>query len=82
MSHGARASRPLGMRVVLQNRPLLLSINATGAPAPFCQWYRNGSPIANATNATYQVATMAGGNAGSYFVRLTNAAGQADSRVP
>lgn len=68
-------------QIVLQNRPLVLSINATGAPAPAYQWYRNSAPVAGATNATFTVAAMAAGNAGSYFVRLTNSIGQADSRV-
>ena len=67
-------------QVVLQNRPLTLSINATGAPAPAYQWHRNGLPIAGATGASYTVAAMAAGNAGSYFVRVTNLIGQADSR--
>ena len=74
------ANQPVD-QYVLQGQPLTMSISATGMPAPVYQWYRNGSPLAAATNATYAVASVAAANAGSYFVRVTNQLGSADSRT-
>lgn len=73
-------SQPPDM-AVLQNRPVTLSVIATSAPPPTYQWFRNGTPMANATNATYTIASMTSGAAGSYSARVTNFVGFADSRA-
>ena len=46
------------------------SITATGASS--YQWKKGGANITGATNATYSIATLATGDAGSYTVDVTN----------
>ncbi|NBV21196.1 MAG: hypothetical protein EBS05_04645, partial [Proteobacteria bacterium] len=59
-----------------------LSVTASGTPAPTYQWYvgtsgTTTSPIANATNASYTTSVLLATT--SYWVRVTNSAGTADS---
>jgi len=50
-----------------------LSMPATNwFPAPQCQWYRNGIPITDATNATLDVMNFALSDIGTYSVRMSN----------
>jgi hypothetical protein len=47
---------------------------ATGGYAPLSyQWKKNGATIANATNASYTIASLAEGNTGTYTVDVTDA---------
>lgn len=55
------------------------SVTATGSPAPTCQWRKNAVAISGATNATYTIASTAGGDAGTYSVVVTNSVGSATS---
>lgn len=48
---------------------------AAGGTGLTYQWYFNGGVIAGATSATYTLTTVSAGNAGSYTVGVTNAAG-------
>ncbi len=54
---------------------------ATGGPPPTYQWKKNGVNIAGATNATYTIAGVQAGDAGSYTVVATNSVGSATSNA-
>ena len=60
---------------------LTLSAAATGAPTPSYQWYKNDVAISGATSATYTIASVASGDAGTYKVVATNPVGSATSDV-
>ena len=51
------------------------TVVATGTPAPTYQWKKGGVDIAGATAATYTIPATVLGDAGSYTVLLSNAAG-------
>ena len=52
---------------------------ASGSPAPAFQWQKNGANISGATSASYTIASVATGDAGTYSVVATNSAGSATS---
>lgn len=56
-----------------------LSVNASYAST--YQWSFNGTPIAGATNSTYNIPVAASGNAGNYSVTVTNGIGSVTSTV-
>jgi hypothetical protein len=57
------------------SRGHVMSVGVSGAGCTY-QWFRNGVAIAGATSASYRVADVAlAASAGSYTVRVTNAAG-------
>lgn len=68
-------------RTVTQGQPLTVTVQAVGSPIPRYQWYRNGSPILNATNPTYSVAAATSAAEGNYFCRVTNQLGAVESRA-
>lgn len=51
------------------------TVVATGSAPLAYQWRRNGSSITGATGATYTIASAQAGDAGSYTVIVSNAAG-------
>ncbi len=55
------------------------SVTAVGMPTLTYQWYKGGSAISGATAATLSFAAVVFGDAGSYFCRVTNGFGTADS---
>jgi len=55
------------------------TVVAGGVPAPSYQWQKNGVAIAGATAATYTVASVAAGDAGTYAVVITNSEGSVTS---
>ena len=57
------------------------SVNAAGIPAPTCQWYQNGLPIANATGTNYSIASAVRTNGGNYTVVVSNGSGSVTSVV-
>ena len=57
------------------------SVSATGIPDPTYQWYQNGLPIANATNANYSIASAVRTNGGNYTVVVSNGSGSVTSVV-
>jgi outer membrane protein assembly factor BamB len=79
----------IGPAITVQPRPLVVGtgrrlslwVIATGSPPVTYQWYKNGSPIAGATSAFYEVAASSAADAGSYTVRVTNDAGELISTV-
>ena len=74
----AITSQPTSL-AVLQNSAAVLSITATGTPAPTYQWRLNGTNISGATAASYSIASAQAANAGSYTCVVTNAAGSVTS---
>lgn len=50
-------------------------VSATGIPAPTFQWRKNGTNLVGETGATLTVANVQAGDAGTYSVAVTNAAG-------
>jgi len=59
--------------VVVTGNPALFSVTASGVPSVKYQWRKNGSPIANATNSTYTIATATGAdNDAVYSVLVSN----------
>jgi len=57
------------------------SVTATGTAPLSYQWRFNGTPIANATNATLALSNVQTNQAGSYSVVITNVAGTITSSV-
>ena len=55
------------------------SFTAAFTNAGLIQWFHNGSPIPDATSATYNIAAVTGASAGQYFARCTNSTGYADT---
>jgi len=51
---------------------LALQVHATGSGTLTYQWFRNNVSLAGATSATYSVATVARGDAGSYTCTVGN----------
>lgn len=50
-------------------------------PALSCQWYKDGSPIAGATNATYIVPTATTASAGAYYILWLGGGGTTQSQT-
>jgi len=73
-------TQPTGASLT-EGQALTLTAAATSPTAMSFQWYRNGQPILGATGATYTVASAGSVDAGSYFLRVTNAAGSVDTNT-
>ena len=54
----AISQQPTNLSVTI-NTPATFSVVASGVPSVKYQWWKNGSPIANATNASYPIARRA-----------------------
>ena len=60
--------------------PATFRVTADGVPAVSYQWFRDGSPIAGATNSFYTVAGVSGADNGSIFsVTISNRVGMLTS---
>jgi hypothetical protein len=59
---------------------VVFSVAASGT-SPTYQWYLNGNPINGATSSTYSIESAQAGDAGTYTVAVTNAAGTVVSRA-
>ncbi len=62
----AISAQPTNLSVVVGS-PAVFSVGASGVPAVRYQWSKNGFPVANATNATYTVASAQGADNGAMF---------------
>jgi hypothetical protein len=56
-------------------QPASFSVGATGIPDPSYQWLQNGTNLVGQTGATLSIAAAYAGNAGTYSVIVSNAAG-------
>ena len=70
--------QPVGGPVVAGG-DVALTVVARGVPPLSYQWYRDGQPLANGRAARFGVTGFGPGNAGEYWVWVTNAEGQARS---
>jgi sugar lactone lactonase YvrE len=66
-------------QVVSEGNSVILSVAATGFPAPTYQWNLGGTAIAGATSSSYSIAAAAPSDTGSYTVTVTNSAGSVTS---
>jgi hypothetical protein len=66
-------------QTVLTGASVTFTAAASGTPAPTYQWQKNGANIAGCTSASYTIASVATGDAGTYTVVATNSAGSATS---
>ena len=68
-----------------QNLPLAgsgsISVTATGSGTLAYQWYKEGSPLSGATSATYNFTNASSGDAGQYYVVVSNAYGYETSQT-
>ncbi len=65
-------ANPAASTTVEQNRPLSLSVAATGAPLSY-QWYKEGvGAIAGATSPTFAIAAAQVSDSGTYYVEVFN----------
>ncbi len=78
---------PPGSQTVASGSTAVLSLGATGFPAPIYQWSLNGTPLANSGNVsgasspTLIVTAAAAANAGRYSCTVSNASGTVTSSV-
>ncbi len=68
-------------RTIAQDGSTTLMAQASGFPTPNFQWYRNGTILLGATNDSIVIASMAAGDAGSYFCVVSNTVGSVTSRT-
>src|SRR5205823_5951872 len=76
----AVTSQPVS-QAVCSGVPVTFSVAGSGVPAPTFQWRRNGTSIPGATGASYMIASVSAGDAGSYDCVLSNACGSATSNA-
>ena len=68
-------------RTVATGQPVTLSVGAICGPLPYFQWFRNGVPVSDATNATLFFRNPLTSVGGNYFVVLSNSVGVVTSAV-
>ncbi|TAL05798.1 MAG: DUF1565 domain-containing protein [Verrucomicrobia bacterium] len=69
-------------RTVTVGQPATFNAAASGSATLRYQWYfNNGTPLANATNATLAIASAQTNDAGNYYVIVSNSVGAATSAV-
>ncbi|MDB6059225.1 MAG: Immunoglobulin I-set domain protein, partial [Verrucomicrobiales bacterium] len=69
---------PIGI-TTYTGRDATLRVQATGAPQLAYQWYHDGNPMTNATNAMLVLVNAQSSDAGSYHVVVTNPIGSVTS---
>lgn len=70
--------QPVGVDL-LENESAALGVTAMGTPPLAYQWFRNGLAVPGATAARLEFASLRLADAGTYWVEVSNAAGQAVS---
>lgn len=71
-------SQPIGFTAA-QGGTAVLTVVASGTPAPTYRWRRGGVLLAGATEATLRLNAVTAANAGAYTVEVSNAAGAVTS---
>ena len=71
-------TQPLGKEGTV-GESVSFDVAATAIPAPTYQWRKGGVVISGATSATYTIAAVSAGDAGSYSVVVSNPAGSVAS---
>jgi len=56
-------------------------VAATGTAPLAYQWHFNGTDVANATNSTFTLTSVATNQSGAYSVTITNIAGSTNSEA-
>ncbi len=59
-------------QTVVECRPAMLTVGASGNPQPTFQWFKGGVAIPSATNSSYSLANVSPTDAGSYRVVAQN----------
>jgi len=73
------SQQPTNLSVVTGS-PAGFSVGASGVPSVKYQWSRNGTPLPNATNSSYSLASVTGVDNGVVFtVTITNSVGSVTS---
>ena len=62
-------------QTVLAGTNVTFTVSASGTPAPWYQWRKDGTPLSGATNATYSITGVQTNHVGTYTVLVTNTAG-------
>jgi hypothetical protein len=66
-------TQPAAQVTVIEQQTITLSVRATGGPVPSYQWNKVGTgPIAGATKPTLTITNSVLGDAGEYYVVVTN----------
>jgi sugar lactone lactonase YvrE/plastocyanin len=68
-------------QTVAPGSSVTFTVAASGTPTPTYQWQKGGINISGATSASYSIASVATGDAGSYTVVASNVAGTATSNA-
>jgi pectin methylesterase-like acyl-CoA thioesterase len=71
-------AQPTNVAILVGNSATF-TVTAGGVPAVSYQWNKNGSPIANATNAAHTVTSAQGNDSGNYSVVVSNSVGTVTS---
>ncbi|HUS35092.1 MAG TPA: immunoglobulin domain-containing protein, partial [Verrucomicrobiae bacterium] len=63
-----------------QGSSVTFTVDATGSAPVSYQWFNGTTAIDGATSASYTIPSVAAGDAGNYFVRVSNPVNSVDSR--
>ena len=66
---------------LVAGKPLSITVNASGTPAPTFEWYHDNTLIPNITGATLTINTTSLSDAGVYYAKAINAAGTNNSQT-
>lgn len=65
----------------VQGRSVTFNVVVSGSAVVLYQWYNGNNPITDATNASYTIAAVTPGNAGSYHALVSNPVSSTNSRT-
>ncbi len=71
-------TQPISKTVPLGNQTSF-TVVASGSPTLTYQWFKDGAEIPGANSATYTIPSVGNGDAGTYYVVVTNSLGSAQS---
>jgi hypothetical protein len=66
---------------VVEGNPATFNVLASGAAPVQYQWYKGNTPIADATNASYAIASVLPSDAGNYYAQVSNPVNSTNSRT-